>query len=481
MSLKQKTVAGLFWTFSQQFSRQIISFGVSVILARLLSPSEFGLIGMLSIFIAVGSTLMDSGMTSSIIRDSNSDQRDYSTVFIINIISSLFIYAIVCLIAPYIADFYGYPILTDIIRVYSFCFVLSAFMGVQAAKLTKEMNFKVQMVIQLPSIILSGILGIFLAYNGYGVWSLVYMNVFQTFLLSVQHWYYSGWRPDLKFDYERFKYHFNFGYKITLSNLLGTLYQNIFTILIAKYFSAAQVGFYNRALAIRQLPISNLSTALGKVTYPMLSSINNDDVKLKNVYKRLIQQVVFWIVPILILLIVIAEPFFRFLLTEKWLPAVPYFQILCVTGMLLPIQAYNYNIIKVKGRTDITLKLQVVKKVFGIVGIMLVIPFGIMGMLYFQLLSAIVDYNLDAHYGGKMINYSITEQIKDILPSISLAVIVGILTWMLDSFINKSYSIPDLSRIIIGGLFYFSFYLGVSYLIQLAAVKDFKKLILKRS
>lgn len=479
MGLKQKTVGGLFWTFSQQFSSQIISFGVSIILARLLSPSEFGLIGMLSIFIAVGSSLMDSGMTSSIIRTQNADQKDYSTVFIINMAGSIVIYAIVFFAAPYIASFYGHPVLKDIVRVYSITFVLSAFMGVQSAKLTKEMNFKVQMTIQIPSVIGGGILGILLAYNGYGVWSLVYMNVFQAFLFSVQHWFYSGWRPDLKFDSERFKHHFNFGYKITLAGLIGTIYTNIFTVIIGK-ISASELGFYSRAMSVKQLPISNLTAALGKVTYPLFASINDDDVKLKNVYKRLIQQVIFWIVPLLILLIVIAEPFFRFLFTEKWLPAVPYFQILCVTGMLFPLQSYNYNIIKVKGRTDITLKMQIIKKTLGIAGIIIAIPFGIYGLLYFQLISSIVDYNLDAYYGGRMINYSIFEQIKDILPSVSLAVLVGFLTWLLDSFLFRSYQIPDLSRLFISGIFYFGVYLGIGNIIHLTAVKDFKQLVLKR-
>lgn len=480
MGLKQKTVAGLFWTFSQQFSVQIISFAVSIVLARLLSPSEFGLIGMLSIFISIGNTLMDSGMTSSIIRTENASQKDYSTVFVINMAASISIYCLLFLSAPYIASFYAQPLLENIIKVYSLSFVLSAFMGVQSARLTKEMNFKLQMTIQIPSIIGGGILGIVLAYSGYGVWSLVYMSIFQTFLSSVQYWFYSGWRPNLIFDYETFKYHFNFGYKITLSSLIKTIYANIYTIIIGKYYSAAQLGFYSRALSIRQLPINNLSTALEKVTYPMLSAINNDDIKLKEVYKRLIKQVVFWIVPVLTLLIVIAEPFFRFLLTEKWLPAVPYFQILCVSGMFIPLQAYNSNIFKVKGRTDITLKMTMIKKIFGIAGILIAIQFGIFGLLYFQLISSMFDYYLDARYGGSLINYLIFEQIKDILPSISLAIIIGFLTWMLDHFLFKAFNFPDIIRLIIGGMFYFSAYLGISHVIKLSAARDFRQLVLKR-
>jgi len=480
MSLKKKTVAGLFWTVGQQFSSQTISFAVSIILARILSPSEFGLIGMLAILMSVGNSLMDSGMTSSIIRTKNADQMDYSTVFILNMAGSFVVYAIVYISAPYIANFYDQPILTNIVRLYCLSFIFSGFMGVQSAKLTKEMNFKLQMMIQIPSVIVSGILGIILAYNGFGVWSLVYMNLCQSLLLSVQHWFYSGWRPSLKFDLERFKYHFDFGYKITLAGLIGTIYDNIFTVIIGKNYSAAQLGFYTRALSVRQMPISNLSAALRKVTYPLFASINDNDVKLKVVYRKLIQQVIFWLVPLLVLLIVVAEPFFRFLLTEKWMPAVPYFQILCVTGMLYPLQSYNYNIIKVKGRTDITLKMQIIKKSIAITGIVFALRFGIYGLLYFQLISAVIDYNLDAYYGGRLINYSITEQLMDILPTVSLALLAGVVTWQMNRLFVVGFAHHDLLRLIVSGIVYYGIYLGVSAAAKLAPVTDFRELILKK-
>jgi O-antigen/teichoic acid export membrane protein len=480
MGLKQKAVVGLLWSFGQQFSSQIISFSISIILARILSPSEFGLIGMLSIFIGLSNTLMDSGMTSSLIRTQNADQKDYSTIFVLNMLGSISLYIIIFFSAPYIANFYGHPILKDVVRIYSLTFVFSAFMGVQSAKMTKEMNFRLQMLIQIPSIVLGGILGITLAYNGFGVWSLVYMYVFQGFLSSALHWIYSGWRPQVKFYPDKFQQHFGFGYKMMLSSLITTIYDNLFTIIIGKYYSAAQLGFYSRALALRQMPVSNLSAALRKVTYPLFSSINHDNFKLKDVYKRLIQQVIFWIVPLLTLLIVIAEPFIRFLFTEKWLPAVPYFQILCVTGMLLPLQNYNINIIKVKGHSGIILKIQAAQRSFGILGILLVIPYGIYGLLYFQLFATIVDYNIGAYFGGRMINYSIVEQVKDIFASVSLAVIIGFCTGFLDRYLDRSFSLPDISRLVIASLFYFSIYLSLSSLLKLPAVRDFRELILKK-
>lgn len=481
MTLKQKAIGGLAWTLGQQFSVQLLTFVVSVILARQLSPAEFGLFGMISILIALGSTLMDSGLTSSLIRTPNAGQKDYSTVFVLNLSSSVVIYGIVFLTAPLVASFYNQPVLTDIIRVFCISFIFNAFKSVQSTKLTKEMNFKTQMIIQIPSVIISGILGIFLAYNDFGVWSLVWMYLLQSFLSALQHWLYSGWMPDFKFDIQSFKYHFNFGYKMMLSAILNTLYNNLYIIIIAKYFSATQLGFYSRALSLRQLPISNLSAALNKVTYPMLSSINDNDIKLKSVYKRVMQQVVFWVAPFMILLIVTAEPLIRFLLTEKWLPAVPYFQILCVAGIWMPLNAYNYNIIKVKGKSGLTLKIQVVKKLIGTIGIFIAIPFGIYGLLYFQVITVIIEYMLDGFFGGRMINYLMVEQIKHIGPSIGIAVIIGGFTWFLDLVIINNFICPDFVRLVICGLFYFSLYLGTTYLLQISAAMDFKQLVLKRS
>ncbi len=481
MSLKKKTIGGLMWTISQQFSLRLITFGVSVILARLMTPAEFGLFGMISILIALGSNLMDSGLTSSLIRTPNAVQKDYSTVFVINLVGSVVIYTIVFFTAPAVASFYNQEILIDIIRVFCIVFIINAFNGVQKAKLTKEMNFKSQMIIQIPSVVVGGILGITLAYNGFGVWSLVWMYLLQSFLSAVQHWIYSGWRPDLMFDKETFLYHFNFGYKMTLSGIIATLYKNIYTVIIAKYFSASQLGFYTRALSLREMPISNLYNALVRVTYPMFSSINDDDAKLKVVYKKVMEQVVFWIAPFLTFLMVVAEPFIRLLLTEKWLPAVPYFQILCVAGLWSPLQAFNNNIVKVKGKSNLSLRIRIIKTSLGTIGVFAAIPFGIYGLLYFQVISSMFDYYLDAHYGGNMINYSMWEQIKDMAPSISIAIFTGFMTWMLDIYLLKSFSMPDLLRLLICGLFYGMFYLGSCQLFKLPATRELRQLIFKKN
>lgn len=480
MNLKQKTIAGLFWTFSQQFSVQLINFAVQVVLARILLPAEFGLIGMLTIFISVGNALVDSGLTSSLIRTPNPDQRDYSTVFFINLAGSCLIYIVLFLTAPLIAGFYHQDSLTAIIRVYTISFLLRAFISVQTTRLTKEMNFRMQMFMQIPSVIGGGIVGIVLAYLGYGVWSLVWLNLTQAFLFTVQHWLFSGWRPSWIFDVERFKYHFGFGYKLTLAGLLHAVYQNVYNIVIGKYFSATQLGYYTRAQTMQMFPVQNLSAALNKVTYPVFASIQQDDKRLKEVYRKFMQQVVFWVTPVMIVLAIIAEPVFRVLLTEKWLPSVPYFHILCVSGILYPLQYYNLNILNVKGRSDLLFRLEVVKKALTTVGIICAIPFGIYGLLYFQVFYSLVSYVINSWYSGKMLNFPVQEQLRELLPIFLFAALVGAFAWALDRFVLQPLHTGDITRILTVGAAYFSLYLGMSYLTRMTVIIDLRQLVFKR-
>jgi O-antigen/teichoic acid export membrane protein len=286
------------WTFAQQFGIQGIGFLVSIVLARLLLPKEFGLIGMISVFMGIGSSLINSGLTQSLIRTPDPDEVDYSTVFYFNLLGSILVYWVLFFAAPFIGAFFSQPILVELIRIYCLSFIITAFSQVQLTKLTKEMNFKMQMTIAIPSLIGAGLLGIFLAYKGYGVWSLVWMGLFQSFLSTLQRWLGSGWTPSLVFDKEKFIYHFKFGYKLTLSGLLDTVFTNIYQIIIGRYFIVADVGFYTRANSLKQLPVNNLSGALNKISYPLFASIQNDDIRLKKAYKQIMQMVIFVIAPV---------------------------------------------------------------------------------------------------------------------------------------------------------------------------------------
>lgn len=463
----------------QELGSKLISFFITIILARLLSPAEFGLIAMLFVFIAVGNALIDGGLTSSLIRTTELTQNDCSTVFYFNLIGSLIIYSALFFTAPWIAKFYHQSVLTNVVRVYGIVLIMNAFYGIQQTLLVREMKFKTMTKIQIPAVLGGGIFGVILANFGFGVWSLVWMSLLNSLIATILYWFFSSWRPSLLFDPDSFKKHFNYGYKLTLSSLLDKVYQNIYTIIIGKYYAPAQLGFYSRAESISHLPIGILSTAINKVTLPMFAKIAHNSEQLVSVYRKVMLQVLFWMAPLLVALSVIAEPLFRLLLTEKWLPAVPYFQILCIAGVVYPINAYNLNVLKVKGRTDLFLKLEIVKKILCVIGIICVFPFGIYGLLYFQLLFSFASFYINSIYTVKFINYPILKQIEDILPTLFVSGFIGLSCYFLDKYLVRIH-FNDLSRIIVIGFSYFSGYFALGYLIKLTAIVDFKELILTK-
>lgn len=479
MSLKQKVLKGVFWSSVEQFANQIIGFIISIILARLLMPEEFGLIAMLAIFMALGGALIDSGLTQSLIRTENPTDQDYSTVFYFNLIGSVAIYAIIALLAPFIASFYDQPQLTTIVRVYSIVFVINAFAAIQRTRLTKIMDFKTQMLVSTPSLVISGGVGIGLALYGYGVWSLVWSRIAQAVAATIQLWYWAKWRPLWLFSKEKFKQHFNFGFKLMLSGILDTVFVNAYPIIIGKFFTPAQVGFYSKADGLQMLPVRLISGIVSKVTYPLFSEIQNDDIRLKDVYKRIMQMVIFLVAPTLIILGVLAEPIFRFLYTEKWLPAVPYFQILCAAGILYPIHAYNLQILNVKGRSDLFLKLEVVKKFLLIIVILIAFQFGIYGLLYGSVLFSLLAFFINTHFTGLFINYTAWQQTKDLLPSIALALTAGTIVYGIDAVFIE-WNSHDFIRIVVGGIAGLLTFSLLAFGFKLAALQELKLIIQRK-
>lgn len=479
MSLKEQAVSGMIWTFAQQFSTQGIGFIISVVLARLLLPAEFGIIGMIAIFMGVGGALVDSGLASSLIRTPDANEEDFSTVFYFNIIGSLFFYVLLYFLAPWIASFFDQPILKDITRVYGITFIINAFSTVQLTRLTQKMDFKTQMIVSVPALLGGGALGITLAYMGYGVWSLVWMKLLQSFLSSLQLWIVTKWKPSLIFNIAKFKYHFSFGYKLLLSGLLDTFFANFHTVIIGKLFLPSQLGFYSRANSVVQLPVQNISGALHKVTYPLFASIKDDDERLKKVYKQIMQMVTFLIAPTLIIMGVLATPLFRFVFTEKWLPAVPYFQILCIAGILYPFHVYNLNILNVKGRSDLFLKLEIIKKVLLVVIIFLCIPFGMYGLLWGAVITSTLALFINAYYSGKFIHYSGFQQFKDVLPILLVALIAGALTLITDK-IMINFKVVDIFRIILGTSIGVISYWTMAVVFKFQSLRDLKTIIIKK-
>lgn len=436
MSLKKQAVSGVIWTFAQQFSVQLINFAVQIILARLLMPSDFGLIAMLTVFISIGTTLMDSGMTSSLIRMKRPDQMDYSTVFVTNFLVSLLIYFLIFFGSPIIAKFYNQEILKNILRVYALSFVIRSFVAVHVAKLTKEMNFKTQMRLQVPSTIVGAIVGVTMAYMGYGVWSLVWLNLTQTIVFTIQNWIFIKWRPSFVFNKRRFRYHFNFGYKLTLSSLLDSVYNDAYRIVIGKFFSPTKVGYFNQAESMRLFPVQQIGSVMGKVTYPLFSNITGND-KLRLAYKTTMKLVLFVVIPVMLILILVAKEGFVFLFGEKWLPSVPYFQVLAIASIIRPISSYNLNILKVKGRSDLFLKVEVIKKIIGIIAILSGLPFGIMGLVISLTCVSFLFTIINMIYCGRLIDYPILEQIKDISKLFIIGLIIFVLCYLAYIYVIK--------------------------------------------
>lgn len=479
MSLRKKATAGFFWSFLERFGIQVVVFVVSIVLARVLSPAEFGLIGMLAVFMAIGQTLIDGGLTQSLIRSENLTQADYSTVFFFNVFGSVVIYLLLFVTAPYIAEFYRQPLLKDLTRIYCLSFVINSFSAVQLTRLSKTMDFKTQMIVSVPSQVISGIAGIIFAFLGFGVWSLVYMNLIQSILNTGQLWWRSGWTPSFIFDRKRFKYHFSFGYKLGVSSLLATVFSNLYPIIIGRYFSAVDLGYYSRAGRLKNLPVENLSTALNKVTYPLFASIQKESARLKNVYKTIMQTVTFVIAPALVLLSVLAEPLVVLLLTEKWLPVVPYLQVMCFTGILTPIHSYNLNILKVKGRSDLFLRLEILKRIILVATIFISIQFGIMGLIWGQLIDSIIFLFINSFYSGKFIDYRLREQFADLLPSLLLAFATGVFVYFVNSIL-RSFGTIELIRLFGAGIIGIGFYASVANFFKMEAFIYIKNVILKK-
>ena len=424
-----------------------VSFVVTVILARILTPEIFGLVGLLAIFIQVSQTLILAGFNEALIQKKDTDEEDYSSVFWLNLVLSIVIYLILFFVAPFIASFYHQPILTKLTRTLSLVFIINAFAYVQETRLRKEMRFRTLTVIHIPSVVLAAIVSIVMAIEGFGVWSLIAMQLVSQIAYAVQIWIYARWVPRLTFNKARVKRLFSFGGKLMLSAVLNTVFQNIYLVVIGKFFPLSSVGFYQTASKVVKTPSTMLSSALNSVAFPAFSTMQDDNRRLKQGYQRIIKQLLFWICPVFILSAVLAHPLFHFVFGEKWMQAVPFFRLLCVIGIFYPLNSYNLAIVNIKGRSDIFLKLEIIKKVITALGIIISVPFGIWVLVTFQAVNSILAYYINSYFSGRFIQYPMKEQIIDILPVIGLSLVVGVVILLLD---HTLVDLPDWLRLVTG-------------------------------
>jgi len=396
---------------------QVVHFFIGLVLARLLTPSEYGIIGMAMVFIAISETFVHSGLGSALIRKQNCTEADYNTMFYTNIALGLTTFTIVFFAAGAISRFYENPDLFLLVRVMAVNLIINSFGLVETAMLTKKVDFKRQTKITFISNVSSGVIGVTLAYLGFGYWSLairtICQNVFRVVLLRLS----SDWRPQLMYSIDSFKQLFGFGSKILGAGLINTVYQNVYNIVIGKYFSAAELGFYSRAKQFKNLPSQNLEMTTQRVTYPVLASLVGDELRLKAGYKKLVRLSFYVTSTLMLLMIINAREIVLILIGEQWAPVIPYLKIICVSGMLYPLHSLNLNMLNAKGRSDLFLKLEIIKKVLVIPVIAIGIQFGMIVMLWGMVFNSFFAYLLNSWYSAKLINYPTTEQLMDILPT----------------------------------------------------------------
>jgi len=436
-SLKQKTIKGVSWSIIDNIVGSGITFLVGLLLARILSPEEFGLIGIITIFIAVFNSIVDSGFSNALIRKNNATNIDYNTAFIFNLILSFLLVLSLFLLSPSVGVFFDQPQLVSLTRAMSLIILINAFALVQRTLLVKKVDFKTQTKISVISSVSSGVIGILMAILGFGVWSIVAQQLSRQFLNTLFLWILSKWRPKLEFSFKSFKELFSFGWKLLLSGLIDTIWKQFYQIIIGKFYSPSSLGQFSRATQFTDIFSSNLTSVVNRVSYPVLSSIQDDKIRLKEAYKKIIKLTMFIAFVLMLGLAAIAKPLVLVLIGEKWLPSVEFLQIICFSAMLYPLHSLNLNMLQVKGRSDLFLILEIVKKTIAIGPILLGIFIGIKSMLWGSVLTSFISYYLNSYYSGRDLDYGIMEQIKDLLPSFLFSIIIAALVWTI-SLINIS-------------------------------------------
>ncbi|PKN65133.1 MAG: flippase [Deltaproteobacteria bacterium HGW-Deltaproteobacteria-15] len=421
MTIAHKTIAGIIWNFAEQIGRKGIGMIVTLLLARFLAPSDFGLIAMMAVFLAVGTSLMDSGFKQALIRLQGADQTDFNTAFYANLALGLLSYILLFLAAPQIAHFYNEPRLIVLVRTAGIGILINSFQVVQSAILSRNLNFSLQFRATIPAGIISGLIAVLLAFMGFGVWALIIQMLVSAFINTVLLWKLQSWRPSLGFSRKSLGSMYNFGYKLFLSGLLERIFENLYLIVIAKMFTATVLGHYFFADKIQHIVFRQLVGSIQNVTYPALSILQHDNIRLKAGYRKVVRTTTFLLSPTMFFLAVLAQPAFQVFLPDKWLPAVPYLQLLCFAGLLHPLHAINLNIIKVKGRSELFLYLEIYRKLVKTIIIVLSVGFGIYGILYGQIISSILAYIPNSYFSSRLIAYPVREQLADFMPGLSLS------------------------------------------------------------
>lgn len=476
---KEKVIHSLVWKLMERGGVQGIQFVLQIILARLLTPNDYGIISIIAIFITLANVFVQSGFNTALIQKKDTDERDFSSVFYLSVFVAIVLYVVLFFTAPLIAKFYSIEELTQVIRVLSITLFLGAYNSIQNAIIARKMEFRKLFFSSMGAVVISGSIGIVLAYSGFGVWALVSQQLINQISIVIILSNILEWRPKLLFSFERIKTLFNYGWKILVSSLIDTLYMNIRSLIIGKIYSPSMLGYYNRGDQFPQVIVSNINGSIQSVMLPALSSEQDNAKKIKAMMRRVIVTSSFIIFPMMIGLAVVAESLVCIILTDKWLPCVPFLQVFCLSYALWPIHTANLQAINAVGRSDIYLKLEIIKKFVGMAILLTSLNYGVYAIAIGTLISGIISTFINSYPNLKLLNYSYLEQVKDIMPSLLISMLMGGITYSI-KFFEMSNSLTLISQIVTG----FIVYILLAKIFKLESydyvVNTFKSLLNKR-
>lgn len=474
---KKRVVNNFIWRFLERCGAQGVTLIVSIVLARLLNPDIYGTVALVTVFTTIMQIFVDSGMGNALIQKKDADDLDFSSVFYFNILMCSVLYLIMFFAAPFIAAFYKIPELTAVVRVLSLILIISGVKNVQQAYVSRHLMFKKFFFSTLGGTIGAAIIGIAMAYLGFGVWALVAQMLFNTTIDTLILWITVKWRPKKMFSIQRLKSLFSYGWKLLVSSLLDTVYNNIRQLIIGKVYTKSDLAYYNNGKKYPEYLVSNINTAIDSVLLPTMSNEQDHPERVKSMTRRAIKTATFIIMPLMVGFAVCSKQLVSLILTDKWLPAVPFMQIFCISFAFYPIHTANLNAIKAMGRSDLFLKLEIMKKSIGVVTIIIAVKFGVMAMAYSMLVTSFISQVVNSWPNKKLLNYSYLEQVKDMLPQIGLSLLMGIIVYFV-SFLHLNSLITLLIQVPIGVIVYWLFsklFHIESYEYIVGMLKNFRK------
>jgi len=476
IKFKQKAISALIWSSLDRIGQNGVQFVISIILARLLLPEEFGMMAMLTIFIAIAQSFMDSGFGAALIQKQDATYIDECSIFYFNILVGILAAGMLCMVAPWIAGFYNQSLLVPLTYALSLNLIINAFGLIQTTLLTKQINFKTQLKVSILATVVSGVIGVTMALNDFGIWSLVALSLCTNFFRTILLWFFNAWRPSMMFSFASLRCMFAFGSRLLASGLLDTIFRNIYIVIIAKLFSPVDLGFYARAKGLQQLPVSSISSIVSRVTFPVFSSVQDDKPRLKRGVRKALAMLVLFNFPLMVGLAIVAKPLVVVLLTEKWLPCVLYLQLLCIIGMLYPLHVVNLNVLKAQGRSDLFFRLEIIKKILVVVAIASTYRWGIITMIYGQIATSCIAYFLNAYYTGKMLDYPAIEQVRDVAPTLLMVCLMGLGGFVLKYVFVGSLLVLLTVQVVTGVVIYIS----ICYIFQAPSFMEILEMIKSR-